>query len=247
MKRGAFGDAKKTFSDAVFVMKHGVTRFSRTQCSETSGPTYPYLDLQGRIQRADQCMAFPQVCKLVNSSTTDDGFEFLEPAEFPYIDIDTLLQNHDQIICPIRIETDLAPPVHAGSEDFISGIMLFNLGLSYSCLSKCDPSTSGQELRAAATSMFQLADCIVHRMLTDSETIEIIAQDFELWKLGATASMAVLHSLFQLFADRRCSDSTLLHEAHREVYHRLCTLQDNIIMNAFILVGGSDDSGAAAA
>lgn len=249
MKRGAFGDAMKTFSDAVFVMKHGVTPFTRKHCRETSVQTGSSLDLQSRIQRADQCMAFPRVCRMVNSTTNDeDLFEILEPAEFPYIDIDKLLQNHDHMICPIGIESDLASSTNADGEDCISGVMLFNLGLSYSCLSKCDSlAPSCQELRAAAISIFQLADCILHRMLTDAKTAKIIAQDCELWTLGAATSMAVLHSLFQLFVDRRGSNDTLLHAAHQEVYQRLCFLQDSINMNACSLPGGSDNSGAAAA
>jgi hypothetical protein len=255
-KRGAFEDAMKTFSDAVLVMKLGVTPFSPKQSHGNSAPTVdvvPALELENRMKRADQRMAFPQACMACNS--TQDVFEILELADYPDIDIDYLLCKQDHhLICPIRIETDLASSPTVDNEELTSGIMLFNLGLSYSCLSKCDPeSPASQELRAAATRIFQLADCIVHRMLTDAKSIKIMNRDFEIWKIGATTAMAVLHSLFQLFVDRRGSEDIMLIAAHEEVYDRLSFLQDHIYMHECCRLGGrgvhqdSDCHGAPAA
>ena len=246
----------KTFSDAMLVMKRGVTPFSPKQSFGNSSPTdgvVPALDLENRIKRADQRMAFPQVCMTCNSS--HDVFEILKPAEYSDIDLDYLLCKQDHhLICPIRIENDLATSPTADNEELTSGIMLFNLGLSYSCLAKCDPeSPSCQELRAAATRIFQLADCIVYRMLTDAKAIKIMNRDFEIWKISATTSMAVLHSLFQLFVDRRGSEDSMLVGAHEEVYERLSFLQDHIYMHECSRLRGrgvqqdSDCNGAPAA
>ena len=246
----------KTFSDAMLVMKRGVTPFSPKHSFGNSAPAdevVPALDLENRIKRADQRMAFPQAC--MTPTSTHDVFEILELADYPDIDLDYLLCKQDHhLICPIRIETDLASSPTVDNEELTSGIMLFNLGLSYSCLAKCDPeSPSCQELRAAATRIFQLADCIVHHMLTDAKAIKIMNRDFEIWKIGATTAMAVLHSLFQLFVDRRGSEDSMLIGAHEEVYERLSFLQDHIYMHECSRLRGrgvlqdSDCNGAPAA
>jgi hypothetical protein len=256
MKRGAFEDAMKTFSDAVLVMKLGVTPFTTKCCRGMSAPIVAVdstLELGNRIKQADQRMALHQASKTISSSTSD-VFEILELADFPDIDLDELLCEQEyHLICPICIETDVAFSTPFDNVELISGIMLFNLGLSYSCLSKCDPNfRTRQELRAAATRIFQLADCVVHRMLTDAIATKIMNQEFETWKVGATTAMAVLHSLFQVFADHcgSCDDS-ILRSAHEEFYRRLSFLQDNIYIHESNRFGGlqqdSDSNSAASA
>ena len=258
MRRGAFEEARETFNDAVLVMKLGVAPFTTTYCRGMSSTPIDAVDstleLGSRIKRADQRMALHQTSKMISNSGLD-VFEILEPAEYSDIDLDYLLCKQDHhLICPIRIETDLAFSPTVDNEELTSGIMLFNLGLSYSCLAKCDPeSPSCQELRAAATRIFQLADCIVYRMLTDAKAIKIMNRDFEIWKISATTSMAVLHSLFQLFVDRRGSEDSMLVGAHEEVYERLSFLQDHIYMHECSRLRGrgvqqdSDCNGAPAA
>ena len=255
MKRGAFEDAMKTFSDAVLVMKVGVTPFTTKYCRGMSAPIVAVdstLELGNRIKRADQRMALHQASGMISSSSPD-VFEILELTDFPDIDLDELLCEQDHhLICPICIETDLALSTPLDNVELVSGIMLFNLGLSYSCLSKCDPVfRTCQELRAAATKIFQLADCIVHRMLTDAKTSKIMNQEFEIWKVGATTAMAVLQSLFQVFADHCGSDDSILRAAHEEFYRRLSFLQDNIYIHESNRFGGlqqdSDSNSAASA
>jgi hypothetical protein len=242
MKRGAFDDAMKTFSDAVLVMKLGVTPFTTKYSHGIRAPVVSVdsrLDLGNRIKRADQRMALHQASKLISSSTPD-VFEILELADFPEIDLDELLCEQDRhLICPICIEPDLALSTPFDNMELISGIMMFNLGLAYSCLAKCDPILpTCQELRAAATRIFQLADCIVNCMLTDEKAMKIMNQEFEMWKVGATTAMAVLHSLFQVFADHCGSDDCILRAAHKEVYRRISFLQDYVYIHESNRFGG---------
>ena len=249
MRRGAFEEARETFNDAVVVMKLGVAPFTTTYCRGMSSTPIDAVDstleLGSRIKRADQRMALHQSSKMISNSGLD-VFEILELAEFSDIDLDELLCVQDRhLICPICIETDLAFSTPFDDLELISGIMLFNLGLSYSCLSKCDPVLrTCQELRSSATRMFQLADYIIHCRITNAQTTKIMNQEFEIWKVGATTAMAVLHSLFQVFADHCGSDDCILRAAYEEFYRRLSFLQDNIFIHESNRFGGlQEDSG----
>ena len=253
MKQGSFQDAMKTFSDAVFVMKHGVVCSSypsTTPPTTQEGPAVvvvPCLDLQAKMQRSDQRLAFHQASSRSKDKAyfPTESFEFIELDDYLQIEIDDLLCKEEEeeptvvLLCPIRIDADLTNSTSGSSMELLSGTMLYNLGLSHMCLAKVDPTFDAlcQEYRGAAIVFFQMADCILHRLLIANPK-DVVDQDYELGKITAMTDMAVIHSLYQVMADRPGSDETILTAAQDEVCLWLSFLQDCIYMNDWTYLGG---------
>ena len=255
MRQGSFQDAMKTFSDALFVMKHGVYPYtSTTELDSTNsplaGPSVPCLDLQAKMKRSDQRLACHQACKTDKSSSDTEAFEIIELDDYLQIEIDDLLcrEEPDVLLCPIRIDAELTKSNASDSMELITGTLLYNLGLSHICFAKGAPTPDDhrQEHRGAATRFFQLADCILHRLLIANPD-DVINQDYELGKLVAMTDMAVIHSYYQLvIVDSLDSEETLLTDAHDKVCRRLSYLQDCIYMKEWSYMGGFPNSTAAA-
>ena len=246
MRQGSFQDAMKTFSDALFVMKHGVYSFTLTTeldstNSPLAGPSVPCLDLQAKMKRSDQRLACHQAFKT-------EAFEIFELDDYLQIEIDDLLcrEEQDVLLCPIRIDAELTKSNASDSMELISGTLLYNLGLSHICIVHGGPDDHRQEHRGAATRFFQLADCILHRLLIANPD-DVINQDYELGKLVAMTDMAVIHSYYQLvIVDSLDCEETLLTDAHDKVCRRLSYLQDCIYMKEWSYMGGFPNSTAAA-
>ena len=247
MKQGSFQDAMKTFSDAVFVMKHGVCSYLSTTPSaaeaaaEAAVVDVPCLDLQEKMKRSDQRIAFHQASSRSDKSyftVNTESFKFIELEDHLQIKIDDLLCQEEEekpavvLLCPIRIDADLTNSTSGGSMELISGTMLYNLGLSHLCLAKVDPTLGAppQEHRGAATCFLQLANCILHRLISANPQ-DPINQDYELGKLTAMTNIAVIHSLYQVMVNSLGSDEGMYTAVHGDVCLWLSFLQDCIYMN----------------
>ena len=183
-----------------------------------------------------------------------ESFDFIELDDYLQIEIDDLLCKEEgeepavTLLCPIRIDADLANSTSSGCTELISGTMLYNLGLSHLCLAKVDPTLGAprQEHRGAATCFFQLADRILHQLLVATPH-ERINQDYDdLGKLTAVTDMAVIHSLYQVMVDSLGSDEGLYVAVHGEVCRWLSFLQDCIYMNEWTYMGGLPQATTAA-
>lgn len=231
--RCAFNDAVNTFSDALHFAKH-----DRVLANGASGP--PCI-LQERLHQANQNMAAPHVCScshcsgdtLVSRPTTPKNSPSATSSDFYQDDMDDIFLQSSISYRPVRIEEhDLVEH----NINLYSGIMMFNLGLAYAGLSRCDTLdcvATKQQLRAGAIHMFQLADSMFHHILTHQSEIE----NFEEWdqlKLCACVDIAILHSLLQLLADQHGFAATAINvceidDACKQVYDRVISLRTFLI------------------
>jgi len=182
MSRGAFENVQKSFSDAGFVMKECVCQASSsTVWSEQHHMALmASLNLRERIQQCDQRLASPQVHRSMHNSSS--FLLVLQLEDFTLLEVEDILQQSPcPMLCPIHLEEMSEPDAFVqDQEDPTSVVVLCNLGLSCACPSKLHHSASQghQEFRSGAVQFSQLADSILHGLVS---TVSI-EDDVELWK-----------------------------------------------------------------
>lgn len=231
LELGAFQDALETFRDSVAVMK--------TVCTSAGPPTTTAVqdaspNLLQCIQRADQRLAFPQPLK----THQPQHFGLLMLEDYHKFEFDTHLLHHPHhtLICPVRVND--VPQI---DPDLDSATMLFNLGLSYACVAKCQTVSSHRdELKAAAARVFDLADSILHHthnQACNDKACNRPTFDDERLRLIAMVNIAVLHSLLQVMVTSSIDNSVsfVLEENDNDICHhvlnRLYCLQHTVYLN----------------
>jgi len=263
LKRCAFEDAARTFSDALFLANQSRV-CSTAYPSGKAFASHPEgaCHLQEKLQKANQCIASPNICSCKSCSISSakslpipdtktkapPSSTILKLEDYYQIDVDEILLQPSvmsPMVCPVHIEEQ---ELAICSQDLSSGIMMLNLGLSYTCLSKCNihgPEIM-QQFRAGATRMLQLADSLLHGMLVDVVEIENYEQ-WEQLKLCTCVDMAVLHSILQLVADNNHEqevNSTIyaqpqIGEARGQLYFRMFSLRAFVDELEYEFFGGS--------
>jgi len=208
LEQGAYEQALETLRDAVFVTK--------TLCASScpaSGllPTdiIDRMDLSGRIQQANQRIAFPKPCRPV----TPTAFGLLTLEDYRQFEFDAHLYHHSNhsLFCPVRMDDSST----LDDLDFDSAIMLYNLGLAYACLARCQSESNHRDqLYRAAGRLFTLADSIIHQCQTES-TSKLMsdcdcAYDYDVdhhrLEYMTSVNIAVLHSLLQVMVATATND-----------------------------------------
>jgi hypothetical protein len=252
LEQGAYQQAMDTIRDAIVVMKTIVpTRKGENRNSPVaSGHPTTNLNLEGRLNKATQRMAFPQpmVARSMQQQRSTAAIRHDAPppiatitlADYCQLEIDDVLMLHpdeQMLMCPIRIEDESE---HHGTlnQDLDSAILLFNLGLSHSCLARCQADESVREqLQDAAIHIFGLADSILVQ-LSSQQSMECntLTAHHDVKRVTCT-NMAVLHSLLQVRMEQQqhCyvddEDDMELDDDCADVIDRLYYLQNCVFMN----------------
>jgi len=144
VSHGAFDDAHKCFSDAVFVIRQGVCQVINGSEAPVS-VAFASLDLKQRIQQSAQLTASPHVWRTVSIASS---FSPPQLDDFAMLEVDEiLLQSTHRLQCPIRIEGELLfQDFDEALADQAAAIMLYNLGNSCFSLSRFQQDGS-QDLR----------------------------------------------------------------------------------------------------
>lgn len=214
LEHGAFDAALETLQDAVFIMKNGV-------CAATSSLTFNELNLAERLHLANQRVAFPQACRVINGSKVAP-FAILALQDYFHFKFEAINFHANQfLMCPVRIEDDNID-CSARDYDLDSGTLLSNLGLAYACLSKCYLGEDRFQLQTASCRVFQMADTILHHSHTHSCEEE---NDCEILNRATCINMVCLHGLMQALIGRQGEDVSMTDDVADTVLERLYFLQ----------------------
>ena len=243
LEQGAYDDAMDTFRDAVAIIKTVCVAADSSQSSNSQSKTIQDINSSLRlpdcIVSANQRLAFPNRCQVVSQElplcfdapTPAMGFLALE--DYRYFEFDTHLFHHPHhtLVCPIRMEDS-----STADSDLVSGIMLYNLALSYTCVAKCQTIVANRnQLNQAAARLFELADAILQRCIStvssadssmsdcsDDDNDDDIDDGQLMHQYLAFINIAVLHGLLQLMVST--TDLLQQENAFEQVLDRLCIL-----------------------
>ena len=217
LQNGAFGDAMRTLHDAVLVMSNVCCTKNALspQDAKCLGVTTNCLaQARERLASPNACPMF-MVQPALEYDAPTPPFSFLDLEDYHHFEIEENSFHHPYhiFICAVGVEpNNCSCRCGNGSVDFArnldSAIMTYNLGLSYVCISKCQPEA---ELRRgfedAAIHLFAMSESILQQCQEygDKSHKEDCNRFDRKGEHIALIRMAVLHMWYQVLAQRYTS------------------------------------------
>lgn len=214
LEQGAFQDAMETLNDAVFILK--------TICaSEKSGASIQHdhvVTLPEKIENAYERQKSPRLCHVISSEpplhhdTSTPPFTILTIEDYHFFEFTsrTLYHPWHTFLCPVRVSEKSCCSMNAMngyvfSRDLDCASMIYNLSLTYMCLSKCQTTQQDQkDLEITSIKLFELSDTILKNYQDaegsckgDQHGCDCHLNE-EYTHRVASIHIAVLHSLVQL-------------------------------------------------
>lgn len=236
LEHGAYADALQTFHDAVLFMSKACSANGEQPFDGPRSST----KLGEHLQAANQRLRSPRPCQVlrVQSGLGYDAatppFSFLDLEDYRYFKIDERTFHHPYhtFVSPVRVERHSCSCTGRRFDYFLeSAVMIYNHGLSYSCLSKCQGDTQVQRcLGDVATRLFSMANSILQHCQNSGDQAH--KEDCDRFddheEHIVLVRLAVLHSWYQLFVQREHNNVMADHRTGNQILDCFVGLQETM-------------------